>query len=1131
MKKLIILLIIALSSYMLWGTISDIALSISSQNTIAGSEINVPIVTGSLNGNGVISYELDISYDATRLSFICAVKTGTISAPGMVNANAVGGVVHIGAIFAQPLSGQGTLLLLKFQAVQPGTAALGFTSAMMNTTALQYLSGGVVNIDAQPVNAGIAVADYLSPVGTAISIPVTSTGVAAVNCTSFQFKLYYDPAVISFIGLDTNGCISTGWSFSSRNIDGVLQVAAIGTTPLALDGNLIKLNFQILPTAVTFSALTIQNALFNALAPISVTNGRLDVYNLSNLSFAGITDITHIIDSNVLCAWDVLNTAVTNAEIRFEAGTDADWSVAELYSSGWQTGYSTQPLGNLVPGSDLNVRVQMRIGTLLSEWITLSGHLNMLPACPQLTSPADNVIWKLATLEYQCTEAIDTDGDVISYIFEQLINGVTTQTSVTTPWLSVPAADNQAISWRVMITDGYQSSVWSPSWSVSVNNLNQPPYAIDPSWSLSFPEDSSYDLDLLTLFSDPDLSVGDHLRYYGTGSTHIAVTFVQNLATLHPQANWFGSESVVFRVRDDSLATAIDTVMITITNTPDPPLAAVAYYPTADQWNVMLNPVISWTAGSGDAPSGYRLWFGTNNPPTNLVNGMDLGLVTSWQPTGELTVNTYYYWQIVPYNADGAALDCPVWSFRTIAANVIYQFPYLKNFEDNVLLSGNWTNVNQGITAGNWRMNPSSGVGASKCATVGRSTGTYWFISPAIACPTQGSVLSFSIRDYSASPTYDLTGEYLYIMISTTGSAVGDFTTTIGTITNQMTTTTHTTYSYDLQQFAGQVIYIAYKRVAINGNFLYVDNIQIANSVPVLSVAAGETHLPAAVINHSSSTTVNLSNTGTGILTGSAVYSAGFSGTTVFTARNPVLTVNYYPTAFGMNTGTVQITSNGGNYTVNLKANAGWNVHTCDYIETNGFAYHPTEQAWILNTTQKNSGLAALTPVNVSSALLTPWISVSGEAAIGFWAKAVTGGTVYLDVNAGTTRSIAGYQLFTTQAVTNSWQYYQLSLAAYAGQVISLALRADPTTSIDDLNLLTYQIPAIPQVVLTQTDIDKTLEWQPIPHSTGYRIYRSYDLTTWDCVSPITYESTSWQMEDTETAVFYKVLSENGLME
>ncbi len=60
---------------------------------------------------------------------------------------------------------------------------------------------------------------------------------------------------------------------------------------------------------------------------------------------------------------------------------------------------------------------------------------------------------------------------------------------------------------------------------------------------------------------------------------------------------------------------------------------------------------------------GYYINFGTDNPPTNILNNEDLGFTNSYTP--ELDYLQTYYWQIIPYNNIGSTADCPVWSFST----------------------------------------------------------------------------------------------------------------------------------------------------------------------------------------------------------------------------------------------------------------------------------------------------------------------------------------------------------------------------------------------------------------------------------------------------------------------------------
>lgn len=138
-----------------------------------------------------------------------------------------------------------------------------------------------------------------------------------------------------------------------------------------------------------------------------------------------------------------------------------------------------------------------------------------------------------------------------------------------------------------------------------------------------------------------------------------------------------------------------------------PPNPATSPSPANAASGIALNTNLTWASGGG-SPTGYRLYLGTNNPPSNIVSNQNLGLVTSYTPSN-LQYSTTYYWQIVPYNSAGNASSCPVWSFTTIASPFISSFPYTESFEagntNNSSIIANWTQTRDGGLTQDWRAN------------------------------------------------------------------------------------------------------------------------------------------------------------------------------------------------------------------------------------------------------------------------------------------------------------------------------------------------------------------------------------------------------------------------------------------
>ncbi len=101
---------------------------------------------------------------------------------------------------------------------------------------------------------------------------------------------------------------------------------------------------------------------------------------------------------------------------------------------------------------------------------------------------------------------------------------------------------------------------------------------------------------------------------------------------------------------------------------PTPPNCANPTSPANGAVNVCNSgTTLTWTAPvGGGAPTGYRMYFGTNNLPTNIVNGTNIGNVLLYN-TGALLPSTTYYWYVTPTNGAGDAVGCSaqVRSFTT----------------------------------------------------------------------------------------------------------------------------------------------------------------------------------------------------------------------------------------------------------------------------------------------------------------------------------------------------------------------------------------------------------------------------------------------------------------------------------
>lgn len=100
-----------------------------------------------------------------------------------------------------------------------------------------------------------------------------------------------------------------------------------------------------------------------------------------------------------------------------------------------------------------------------------------------------------------------------------------------------------------------------------------------------------------------------------------------------------------------------------VQGTPFIPNCATPVSPANNAISFPVNGNLTWNSVLG--ATGYRLYFGTDASATNILNGTDLGNVTTYNPPADLNTNTTYYWKVVPYNSIGSATGCQTWEFET----------------------------------------------------------------------------------------------------------------------------------------------------------------------------------------------------------------------------------------------------------------------------------------------------------------------------------------------------------------------------------------------------------------------------------------------------------------------------------
>lgn len=342
-----------------------------------------------------------------------------------------------------------------------------------------------------------------------------------------------------------------------------------------------------------------------------------------------------------------------------------------------------------------------------------------------------------------------------------------------------------------------------------------------------------------------------------------------------------------------------------------PPNPAINPSPANLATDISWSQTLSWQSG-GQNPTGYKLYLGTNNPPTNLINGQDLGNQLSFAPAG-LRMGMQYYWKVVPYNNGGDAASCPVWSFATVADYSV--FPLNEDFGSSgtTFPPLNWTRFT-GVLADPSVISPTtsywgqddwlntSATPPNYCARMNiYSTRKGWLISPLLDLPS-GTILSFDLglTDYAnsspiSSDPNGLSGsDDQFIVLVSDGNSWSN------TNIIRKWDNAGSAYVYNNIPASGQRILIdlsaftGYKQIAFYGassvsnadNDLFVDNISVslASASPALYASPPNWNAGTRLLNSTASQQFTITNTGLGVLN---ISSLGISGSNAFTIQNP----------------------------------------------------------------------------------------------------------------------------------------------------------------------------------------------------------------------------------------------------
>ncbi|MBW2960179.1 T9SS-dependent choice-of-anchor J family protein [Mesonia aestuariivivens] len=226
---------------------------------------------------------------------------------------------------------------------------------------------------------------------------------------------------------------------------------------------------------------------------------------------------------------------------------------------------------------------------------------------------------------------------------------------------------------------------------------------------------------------------------------------------------------------------------------------------------------LSWTAGSTETSWEVAIVETGIDAPTTGEE------ITEANYTSEnLTSNTSYDFYIRAICNENDSSEWMVYTFNT---NCETAAGLDESFEDSTTIPNCWTTINDGASNNEWEVYTFAGNTGSNSIRIESDTNAHddYLISPKFSVTANESDL-FNFWSYNQSQFY---AQSFDILISTTGRATEDF---IEVLASDITpNTSWGEYTYDLSEYVGSDIYIAFRNTSINTFnlfYLYLDDIK-----------------------------------------------------------------------------------------------------------------------------------------------------------------------------------------------------------------------------------------------------------------------------------------------------------------
>lgn len=380
---------------------------------------------------------------------------------------------------------------------------------------------------------------------------------------------------------------------------------------------------------------------------------------------------------------------------------------------------------------------------------------------------------------------------------------------------------------------------------------------------------------------------------------------------------------------------------------------------------------------------------------------------------------------------------------------------------------------------------------------VADNPGEHLLISPALDL-SSGST-GFKLTFDALSSSY--TETRLEVQISSQNTDASSGWTTLGSyVYGDNLTTSMSEQAISLSDYSDGTYYIGFRMFDENGYYIYVDDVKVEPlpETAELSVAATDLPYPATPIGSTVSETITITNTGAVTLTGTITYPDGFTGPADFSTDDNVdVAISYSPTTAGLHSGSVVITSNGGDASILVTGAAGGSVATWD-IDYDGDGYEDWPLGWdwvnydggtqewdFMDYSRTGTGNAGVryegSALSNDDWLISPQLDVVAGDKFVFFARGLSSFyTESFNVMLSTTgaNDVTSFDvtLLSDAAMSTDYVSFEIDLSAYVGTQPRIAIQYTALDQyyffVDDIATSATYVPSGPALTDYYSSVD-----------------------------------------------------------